>query len=701
MLNAALSMARRSQLEGRLLAVLDLHRRRTGISRAAAIQLAAVALAIVACIGIVRPTSEAEATASSNDDDPAVADDPSKPDTQMVLTGTVLSPQGKPVPNANVEVIAYNRHTWRHGADEDRIDHYQTKATAYGQFKLDLPRNVSRLREYTRVIASADGHAPGMQTIQSTLSRKHVEIRLEEPRVLRLQLIDTAGNPIANVQPRLWSIFGTEGHRTISAWPRFSRSDADGFVSGAIPASWKTALIFVEHERLGDHLLVVEVSDKLTSVAIKPAQFVHGKVTMADTGKPVSGAEVVLLKEPYRRVRTGDDGSFRIASGTSNSSPYPGGQSRNILHIYPPPDSPYLAKRHEWEWPDGGLGDAEVTIVLERGTTLECQVVEKGSGKPVVGAAVYFEQQEKGNPFFRANATWGTDMTYKTDGVGRVRLPVWPGPGYVLLRAPTLDFVHTQITYGDRYYGKRGLYREYYDAAIPIDLNPDEPPQPIKIELERGVTLRRRVVRPDGRPAHGKAFARSYLAIDSVSIRALPPIPVENGILELPGFDPERSKPIFIVDPEGNCAAVVSPAASETELESAPVQLQPFGAAKFRFVTDKGASLADYEPSLHLIVTPGAPETGFIQPDQPVWRESISHSNVVYWANETKPPKPLKISKTDSDGRVTFDGLIPGATYDVQFWGRDGVTAAGGYEFTVRSGETTDVGEIVIPERDE
>ena len=43
--------------------------------------------------------------------------------------------------------------------------------------------------------------------------------------------------------------------------------------------------------------------------------------------------------------------------------------------------------------------------------------------------------------------------------------------------------------------------------------------------------------------------------------------------------------------------------------------------------------------------------------------------------------------------------LIPGATYRIRFTDRTGVWSEG-FEFTARSGETTDVGDVTIPTHD-
>jgi hypothetical protein len=94
---------------------------------------------------------------------------------------------------------------------------------------------------------------------------------------------------------------------------------------------------------------------------------------------------------------------------------------------------------------------------------------------------------------------------------------------------------------------------------------------------------------------------------------------------------------------------------------------------------------------LRLIVTPGATATWTRRPDQPPWADSIIWQNIA---------RPAKIPTTDADGRVTIDNLIAGATYRVSFINKQSDFDEG-YEFTVRSGETIDVGEVVIPEPDE
>ncbi len=102
--------------------------------------------------------------------------------------------------------------------------------------------------------------------------------------------------------------------------------------------------------------------------------------------------------------------------------------------------------------------------------------------------------------------------------------------------------------------------------------------------------------------------------------------------------------------------------------------------------------LANYEPVLLLIITPGAPATYSYDAGQPLWSDSIYWRSVVDFPRDEGP-------KTDADGRIVVRDLIPGATYRISFHDKRGLPDEG-YEFTVRSGETIDVGDVKIPLQD-
>jgi hypothetical protein len=451
----------------------------------------------------------------------------------------------------------------------------------------------------------------------------------------------------------------------------------------------------VEDERFGSQIVGLKVTDEPMSIVLQPGLTISGKVIADDTGEPLEGAELVLMERPHRRVRTQADGSFRLLSTTMirDSIRAP---SEISLNVYPPQGSPYLFKKVERERPRDMGTKIEIPVTLRQGIAIDGTVTEKETGAPVVGAQLHFVQRSRrNNPFNLGDSdpSFGkTEMKYSTDADGRFRMPVWPGPGYLLVKAPSIDFLHVEVSKGEKWYGTPGLGREYHDGAVYLDYKPGDKPEPLTIALERGVTLERKVLRPNGQPAKALAYTRSYLGDDDEIGQIGTSLAVDDGLLRLPGFEPEHSNPIFIIDVDHHCGMTVSPTASETDVASLPIQLMPCGAAKFRFVTDKGEVLKGYEPRLHLVVTPGATATHRIEPNQPLWIDTIIWHNIAY-------RYPKKHPKTDVEGRIEIPDLIPGAKYALSYANKKGDWDLG-YEFTVRSGETVDVGEIIIPEHE-
>lgn len=693
---AALCMARKSQLEGRLLAVLDTSRSRAQAGIVRTLGCLLLALLLVITLGIVHPTLQVESLLTAAEKEPAsVTPKTGSEEYQLMrITGRVLSPDGDPLPGAHIDLFTDNRGTnwYRRIPGVDDFESHQTKTNETGWFQIVLPHDISRPRKDMQIIASAAGGLLAKETIDPHLPRHHFELKLSAAKKVRVQLIDTVGNPIVGIEPYLSGMsLGKDSYINIrhpkpdslvAAWPRFSKSDEEGYVETLLPASITRLRLLIDDNQVGAHALDVEISDKPISVALKPAQFLNGKVVDENSGLPIAGAEVMILERPYRTTRTKADGSFRIARGETIRGLFPSGQ--NILHVYPPSESAYLFHAHEWKWPNNRLSDANLTIKMRTGIVISGRVTEKGTGKPVPKVALAFESQEYNNPLFdessRSRFT-GADMKYATDADGRFQMPVWPGPGYLIVTAPTLDYVHQEISLGDKYYGKPGLEREYYDAAVRLNIKPDAQPKPLEIELERGITLRRSVVCPDGQPASGNAFARSYLPFKHRVNAGLPAMLFQDGRFELPGFHPKKSMPLLLLDLEHHCGKIIT----EFPPDDPPIQLEQCGAATFQFEDNTGKPLKNHEPMLMVIVAPGALATHFIEPDQPLWLEQI------HWQNFLRP---IRIPKTDAEGRVTVNDLIPGANYQLQLIKKG--RWASGYEFTVRPGKTTDVGKVVL-----
>ena len=98
-------------------------------------------------------------------------------------------------------------------------------------------------------------------------------------------------------------------------------------------------------------------------------------------------------------------------------------------------------------------------------------------------------------------------------------------------------------------------------------------------------------------------------------------------------------------------------------------------------------------PYFQFIMTPGRLDTGSIDQGEASWRP-------------TGPICPTSIPSTtpngrvtDADGRITLPDLIPGAPYRISDWSTVNVQDKGYQirkDFTVKPGETLDLGDILV-----
>ena len=115
------------------------------------------------------------------------------------------------------------------------------------------------------------------------------------------------------------------------------------------------------------------------------------------------------------------------------------------------------------------------------------------------------------------------------------------------------------------------------------------------------------------------------------------------------------------------------------------VKMAPCGKAKVRFVDDKGKPLANFSPWLQLVVTPGPTINQALQ-------DKVLAAEVVALTGRYSGQAGDLI--TDAKGYVTFEGLIPGATYRLKKVQQEPINEII-KEFTVEAGKTLEL-EIVV-----
>jgi RNA polymerase sigma factor (sigma-70 family) len=628
------------------------------------------------------------------------------------VTGRVVGPGGRPVPGARVLVLDLPADIGRFQSEEDVHMEVKDRARgdAAGRFHVRVPRPATK-RELPAVIAArADGYGLGLYPVSSVPGKGEVVIRLPRERVLRVRLMDLQGAPARDVAVRLLGVVEKRGESPVAAasprghvpgWFPPLRSDAQGrftvrgvgpeqgvmlLVNDAryAPASLPLGEVFAKlepgHTARGGDKEVVQILD--------PPRTLRGRVVYADTGEPAAGA---VLTANGTRARAGADGRFRLSPRWAPS------QDRVYVAAEPPPGpggspSPYLGWEAFLPAPKGpGVKVAEHTFPLPRGVVVSGKVVEAGSGKPVAGAGVCYFAPSKpaAQPdFFAGHPAAGLVHPVYTKRDGSFALAALPGSGMLLVKAARPDYVPVETSLRELTGGTAGGQRVYAHAVQPLDVKAGAARQAVTLTLRRGVTVKGRLVGPDGEPVAGAQLLSrlntSTLTMGFVEARALP---VPEAGFELGGCDLKKSYPaVFFHEKRGLGAVVVLP--GKQDAGPLTVRLEPCGKATVRFVNAAGEPVEGHWPEVEVVLT-GGPSWA----DPKAAMKGLRAADTVNLANLYRGSYQLTDFRTDDKGRITLPNLVPGATYRITSTGPGGPRVR---EFTVRAGETRDLGDIVL-----
>jgi RNA polymerase sigma factor (sigma-70 family) len=624
---------------------------------------------------------------------------------RMFVTGRVVDPQGKPVPNATAMVHAQAKVPGFVGGFEKRFPSAIGRATtdASGRFRLDAARISSATHSRIGATAIAPGYGAGWAELDPDVDRPDVEISLRPEQVIEGRLFDLNGRPAPGVSVAVDAMgravrrdsinapdglegptFWWAGAKDLPAWPRPATSDREGrFTLHGIGREIRAVLV-VDDPRFAARRIEVDTdgtsASKAVTIALEPAASLDGRVTYADTGKPAARALIQVFtdgKGLVDEVMTDDDGRFRV-------TPVSGGQLS--VAAFAPRGEPYHSTGKHFDWPKGAIRHS-LELSLVRGVAVHGKVTEEGSGKPVAGAMVDFLSRETRPEAGQAFSETGPD--------GSFRIAARPGPGYLIVRGPSDDHVFQEFGQNLIRGGHPGGPRTYAHAFIACDVKPGGEGYEVNAELRRGVTLQGRAIGPDDRPVRdARIIARLFL---------YPPFRswtfwlgsehgrVRDGRFELHGLDPDAEVPIHVFDPKHQLGATVRVSGKSASGGPITVRLEPCGTATARFVAAGGKPVTGYHPMIRMVVTPGA---------DPFTEEDKAGRLLVEQA-ALSVIDPLNYGTgpvSDGQGRVTLPALIPGASYRIY----DSTTLGGAgsrpirKEFTVKPGETLGLGDIWI-----
>jgi beta-lactamase regulating signal transducer with metallopeptidase domain/5-hydroxyisourate hydrolase-like protein (transthyretin family) len=701
---ATVAMARRSQLGTRLRAVLDPGRPRHPVSRLRA----ALALAAAACLVVPLAALRPEARAA---EEPARAGATALPEGRpqtttadaLQVSGQVVDAAGKPLAEVPVAVRAELKYQFRKD-DKQAGEVKVVRTDVAGRFRLTMPATSSERFRSVRAFAYAPGQALTWLDLHPDVHRHDLIFRLSPERVVAGKLFNLQGQPAAGVTVKLARVAKSSREAVYEtpdpgpAWPRAAVTDQEGrfTVRGLGPDV--SARLDVSDDRFALQQIWVapagkEPARELT-LALYPTQVFEGRVVYADTRRPVphaplavqgwwrqSGEESALVSG-----QTDEDGRFSIKVFAGN---------RFSVRAYGPAGQPYMGVRQQLEWPKGAVRQ-RVELALPRGLMVRGKVVEQGTGKPVAAARVIYEDFRQ-NPNLSRDTLVGGPLWSVSGPDGVFQMAVPPGPGHLMARGPTPDYLHREFVPTLKGDSQQGLYlmaimmaqhqwlhagvdaaeedallddisvmQHYPDGEAALDPAPGAGTVAVTVALRRGVTVPGRLTGPDGKPApRARLLHQATLGYRRVN--------VDDGTFRLRGCEPGKSYQALVLDPQNKLGAAVAIPAQKGA-EPVTVRLAPCGTATMRFVDPQGKPLVGYRPRLDVKVVPEGP--------------------AIFYGKDLAPSPP-----TNDQGYVTLPAVIPGAAYRVLVYKGSALQQL--KPFTVAAGQSVDLGTMTVKKADD
>jgi RNA polymerase sigma factor (sigma-70 family) len=626
-----------------------------------------------------------------------------QPSQPVKIAGRILGPDGKPVPGAKLFVPRLK--TVEPTSPKDIDVEAAGAADADGKFAVTIRPPGPRMRPY--VIAHADGF--GVDWYEFGEGRPPAELTLRLPRdvPIRGRVVNTEGKPVAGVSVTAGSIYVPADENLdayLAGWLRSLRdtlatpkkrlyiplseitgaatTDRDGrftlrgagaerivhvqFSGGGVaqstpyvitregfdPKPYNDELRKKEHDdlRVLNRFLGL-LGPELTFVA-EPGQTVEGVVTDAATGKPVPGCSVFAHTGfgDGVVVVTDSAGKYRIDGLAKNAR-------GNGISVQPPKGTAYLG-RQALAADAPGYAPQRLDVRLVKGAVVSGRVVDRQTGKGVQAGIRFAPLPD--NKFFGAKPgfdNYRSDRTMETtDARGRFRLRTIPGKALVMAQVHAREKVDgvelcpyrmavPDPDHKDLFHSETddpnswlvttaggGLEFLSSENAVKVVEIKEGEETAVELFVDRGVTGRLVVQDADGKPLAG-AWVSGLTEHWPIAYR------MAGSAGTVVALDPKRPRSLVIFHPERRLGGTATVRGDE----KGPVvaKLGPLGKVSGRMVEEDGAPLAGAEISVNA--------------------QGSAASELYRFANPSG-----KLPVTDSQGRFTLTGVVPGMPFYLQ-----------------------------------
>jgi RNA polymerase sigma factor (sigma-70 family) len=619
---------------------------------------------------------------------PSAAKSSKTESAEISISCRVLAPDGKAVPSAQVMLLELPRDPAKLRSEEDfQMDlKGRTQSDADGRFQVRAPRPTGKEIVPPMIIVRANGFGLGMHGVAAT--DKEVVIRLPREQILRGRFVDLQGEPVKDLVVKIGAVVEKRGDsfagavapaKSSTPWFKPLKTDAEGRFQVRGFGANQSVHIDVRDPRFKPARLELWKTEQQRAQEVvhvlEQAHFLQGRVTFADTGKPAAG---VTVKARGSKSQTDADGRFRVnpiwhAGGPS----YPG---RTNVEFQPAAGSGYIGWMEFAEDSRGpGKGNKDINIALPRGVLIAGRVIDESSGKGVPRAGVsYLLKQKLPQKPITGWPAIGLVHPVTTGMDGKFSVLALEGQGHLVIKAAEASYIPVVVSLNQLTFGDPGGQRLYAHAVVPVDATATAPAKDVMVSLRRGLTVKGKLLNPDGRPARGaqivsRLVSTTALWMGFIEIRGMPVA----ADFTLDGCDPDTELPVIFFDEKQNCGSIVHVSGKQAS-KPLEVRMQPCATAKVRFVTREGQPVQGHWGNVEMMLTPG-----------PSWMTPAARKELaadsVGLANIYRGSYQLANFRSDGQGRLTLPGLIPGVRYRLN--NRD---------FTARAGEVLDLKDVVV-----
>jgi hypothetical protein len=328
----------------------------------------------------------------------------------------------------------------------------------------------------------------------------------------------------------------------------------------------------------------------------------------------------------------------------------------------------------------------EVNMTLPRGVLVKGMVQSAGSETPIAGATIKYTPESSNNPNDTDDILTGWQDLKVSKEDGSFETVILPGPGRLLVHKLGGNFVLQEIGSRELSRGQPGGLRNYVHAIEKVNPKAAAKSLEVRIQLQPGETVKGRIVDEAGKAVDQvEAISRLNISPYSSTWRGGGAPIVRGGEFEIVGLEKGKEYPIHFLHPERKLGATAILKVGEAE---PTVVLKPCGEAKFRLVDAEGRPVADHEPTVEMVVTPGphhfdakSAQAGKLAGDSD-FIQNVDRLN----------QGDRHIS--DKDGRILVPALIPGATYQIVTRLNNEFQIA--KVFQAQANESLDLGDITV-----